>query len=302
MPADRLALYATAYPAVAGYLPAWYRSVCAQTDRDFRLWIAVDDMSADELWAVLGETPDAELVVAPPGSSPTAIRTLAIERILGEHDAIVFTDSDDILLPERVASSRAALQSYDVAACALDIVDAGGHDLGIVFGPSAADDPVRMLPRYNVFGLSNSAYRTDLLRRCLPIRPDAPLTDWVLATRAAALGASIHFDSVPMMKYRQYGTNIARVVPPFTAEEVRRAAEIVLLHYDCMLDGEAEPLPPPLRAALCDSRARALEFHRALALSPARSDRYVNALNALPPRYVWWWSVANPELEEVWRS
>jgi len=28
----------------------------------------------------------------------------------------------------------------------------------------------------------------------------------------------------------------------------------------------------------------------------------VRALNRLPPRYIWWWSVANPELEDLWKS
>jgi hypothetical protein len=304
MRADRIALYTTVYPAVLPFLSEWYASVRAQSDGDFDIWIGVDALTRDDVTAALGTDPDAheiQMVMAPPGASSAEVRANAIARLVGEYDAVIFTDSDDLLHPERVAAARAALESADVAACALRIVDGDGRDTGVVFGPAAGEDPLEMLPRHNVFGLSNTAYRTEVLGRCLPIPAEDPLVDWLLATRAHALGARMVFDATPLMSYRQYGENIARVLPPFSGAEVDAASRRVLRHYRSLLEG-----PPRLDDAqrkMIDAESRRVkEFQLALAESAERRQRYIEALNALPPRYVWWWCVANPKLEEVWRS
>jgi len=58
----------------------------------------------------------------------------------------------------------------------------------------------------------------------------------------------------------------------------------------------------PGREALELARARVEQFHRAIVNSDAVLERYLAALNRLPAEYVWWWCVAHPELEDVWRS
>lgn len=304
MPAERIALYTTVYPAVLPFLSEWHESVRAQRDSDFDIWIGVDALARAEVIAALGTEPDTHeigMVLAPPGSSSAEVRSRAIQKMIGEYDAVIFTDSDDLLHPDRVAAARAALASADVAACALRMVDANGRDLGVTFGPAEGEDPVEMLPRHNVFGLSNTAYRTEVLGRCLPIPADDPLVDWLLATRAHALGARMSFNPTPLMSYRQHGDNIARVLPPFTDAEVTAASRRVLRHYRSLLEG-----PPALtdeqRVRIDAESHRVREFQLALAESAERRQRYIEALNALPPHYVWWWCVANPKLEEVWRS
>lgn len=305
MRAERLAVYTTVYPAVVPYLAEWYASVRAQTDQDFDLWMGVDALTSDEVAAAMGADPGAvgraTLVMAPASASPAQVRARAIDRMVDGYHGIVFTDSDDLLHPTRVAAARTALERYDVAACALRMVDAEARDLGVDFGPAEGEDPVEMLPRNNVFGLSNTAYRTELLRRCLPIPAQNPLVDWLLATRAHALGATMVFDRTPLMSYRQHGENIARVLPPFSGPEVDAASRHVLGHYESLLSGPAR-LQNAQREKIDAESRRVRTFHLSLAASAERRQRYLDALNALPPRYVWWWCVANPKLEELWRS
>ena len=93
--------------------------------------------------------------------------------------------------------------------------------MGMTFGLPPRAEPEMCFPRNNVFGLSNSAFRSDLLRRCLPIPADAVLVDWFLATRAWLMGARMAFDPEVEMDYRQYGGNMARVGPPF---DLRRSS------------------------------------------------------------------------------
>ena len=287
------------YPAVVPYLAPWYESVAAQTDRDFDLWISVDGMAVDDAAAAMRAHPRAIWMHAPRGASPSAIRQLAIERMASAYDAIIFVDSDDVMHPSRVAAARRMLRDAEVAACALRIIDGEGRDLGHTFGPEGALDVDTLLPRYNVFGLSNSAYRSALLRRCLPIPPSCVASDWLLATRAWALGAALAFDATPRMSYRQHGANTARVLLPFAARDVRAATACVVDHYRYLLES-GWTLPVPVRRALCAARERVERFRRAIIAREATLAAYVDALNALTPRYVWWWCVAHPELEAIW--
>lgn len=301
MAIDRLAVYTTVYPGVEPYLQDWYQSILSQSDSGFDLWVGIDSLSLDQFNAALGDQPQAMNVIANRNLSPAQIRQNAIALLVEKYDGVIFVDSDDLLYPTRVAAVRAALQAHDLTGCALRIVDDRGQELGMTFAPPSGETLESLLPRYNVFGLSNTAYRSDVLRGCLPIPADCICIDWLLATRAWALGAKLYFDRVPRMAYRQYSANIARVLLPFTAAQVTQAAERVCNHYACLL-GAGWPLPLSHQPVIDAARARAEEFYSAISESPVRLDRYVEALNQLTPEYIWWWCVAHPNLEEIWKN
>ncbi|HET7565273.1 MAG TPA: hypothetical protein VFJ96_09785 [Gemmatimonadaceae bacterium] len=302
MGVERVALYTVVHPGAVPYLGAWYASVEGQTDAGFDLWVSVDGMEVEDVVRAMGgrAKPRAIWLRAAEGASPSAIRAHAIELMTGEYDAVVFADSDDLLHPSRIAAARSALERDDVAACALRIIDQAGRDLQRTFGAEGVADASAMLPRYNVFGLSNSAYRSDVLRSCLPIPPACVASDWLMATRAWAMGATLAFDTTPRMSYRQYGSNTAQVVPPFTVQHVRKATTCVADHYRYVLES-GWPLPDHVRGELRAARARVECFRRAIANEHTLTE-YVDALNDLAPRYVWWWCVAHPELEALWTT
>jgi hypothetical protein len=297
----QLAVYTTIYPAAAPFLRGWYASLRQQTDPDFELWVGLDGITPGEVEPLTGEKLPARWILAEAGDSPAALRARAIEKMAEACDAVLFVDSDDEMFPARVALARSALGAHDVAACGLSIVDEGGADTGLVFGPSGAVDWEDFLPRYNVFGLSNTAYRAETLRRLPPAPVDGPAIDWSLATRAFCSGASLHFDPAPQMAYRQYAANIAKVVPPFVAADVARATEVVRAHYRALLDGGVS-VPSPFQSRLEVARERVEMFRQGVISLPPRLERYVAALNDLEPRYVWWWCVAHPQLESLWSN
>ena len=293
-------MYTTVYPGVEPFLADWHRSVARQTDGDFDLWIGLDLLEPDAVRRAVGGAVDAHWVPGDPGDRPAQVRSRAIAAMVRRYPAVVFVDSDDVLHPTRVAAARAALADADVAACALAIGDAAARDLGLRFGPAVGDGR-DMIVRCNVFGLSNTAYRAPVLRNCLPVQDGCVLYDWLLATRAWAAGASMAFDRVPRMTYRQHGANIAGVLPPFSAAYVARACALVLAHYEFALD-PGWPMDRARRDELAGAQARARRFRAGALSSPARLERYVDALNALEPEYVWWWPVAHPDLEELWSN
>lgn len=298
---NSLALYTTIYPGVEQYLQAWSSSVCQQTDRDFDLWVSIDSMEVDEVPGLFPGRLQPHHIIPSRGKSPTEIRIQAIEEMVNRYSAVVFVDADDLLHPSRVEAARHFLGKADVAGCALEIVDENGRKIGATFGPQIGEDPAPLLPSYNVFGLSNTAYRADVLRGCLPLSSETEMIDWQLATLAFIRGATLAFDFTPRMYYRQHAGNLANVLPPFTAHQVSLAATRVLAHYRCLLNG-AHNFPSAHRNTWIAAGNRAEAFNETITHSRERLDRYVHALNRLRPRYVWWWCVAHPQLEDIWRN
>lgn len=301
MPGERLALYTTIYPGVERYLPEWYGSVRQQSDRDFDVWIGLDGLTPAAVGAILGTDRDVHWVPAPAGASPARVRAAAIQQMVSRYAAVIFVDSDDVLLPTRVAAARRMLHSADVGACALDFIDEAGAALAGRLGVAASGNAAAMLPRCNVFGLSNTAYRSTALRACLPLPDDCVLIDWFLATRAWANDAALAFDPVPRMRYRQHARNIAPLRPPFTPEQIITATRRVMDHYRCVLDHDGQATNGQ-RAALEGARARVQRFAAAMQRDPYLLQDYTRQLNSLPPGTAWWWQVAHPSLEALWMN
>jgi len=61
------------------------------------------------------------------------------------------------------------------------------------------------------------------------------------------------------------------------------------------------PAPAARRRAPGGAPRRGLDAFAAAIAEPALLERYVRAVNALPPPQAWWTMVANPELEGLWR-
>jgi hypothetical protein len=299
---QRIAVYTTIYPGVEAYLPDWYRSVQEQTDQDFQLWIGLDGIEASAVGTAVGSHLDVVWVPSEPGNTPARIRQLSLARIVEDFDAVVLVDSDDILHPSRVAAARAALQTSELAACALRLVDQERRDLGTNLTLPDRAVPDTILPRNNVFGFSNSAYRSELLRRCLPIPAGIALVDWFLATKAWLMGARLAFDPVVRMDYRQHGTNMAPIRFPFDANQVIRDTKKVREHFCLLQASRMENVLPDRWAQVQEAAADVQLFSEQVASQPKKLEDYVLNLNTLEPAVVWWWGVAQPALQWMWKN
>lgn len=323
----KTALYTTFYPAAKPYLQTWAKSVKAQTDQNFDLWIAVDNVEVDESnW----DRPKDGIhwVPAEEGDTPASLRQTAFEEIIQAYDAVILVDSDDVLLPNRVSAAKQFLKLCDVYGCALNLIDTNGKDLSLTFS-TARTDWQKLLSRYNVFGLSNTAYRTETLSKCLPFPANTVMVDWLLVTNALQEGAELFFDQTPHMMYRQYPSNTAKVLPPYAASEIQKATKLVLEHYQKMLNApgnrrggslaKAESpssltlgnLPPETHPrvggqsvtfqTLLETRYLEVQQFSATIADKDTLERYTKALNALKPVFLWWECVANEELESIWK-
>ena len=187
----------------------------------------------------MGGDGEATWVPGERGDTPAQIRQRAFAQICEACDAVVLVDSDDVMHPTRVGSARTMLGASDLVGCALRLVDEDGQDMGVNLALPPHAEPDDLLPRHNVFGLSNSAIRSDLLAQCLPIPAEVTLVDWFLVTRAWLLGAELAFDNEVRMDYRQHGSNMSRILPPFDEAQVARDTERIRRHLRL-----AQTLPP----------------------------------------------------------
>lgn len=302
MAAHDIAVCSTIHPGVLPYLRPWAESLAAQTDPGFDLWVAADGVADGDL-AVLAENGlKVEAVRPTAGSTPAEVRSELFAAVTGDYELVVAVDADDVMAPERVAAARRSMAAADLCACAMDLIDGEGRLLRPGF--CALDDASpgalgALLPRGNVFGLSNTVWRASVLRGCLPL-PQVVAADWFLATAAWLGGARLALDRAPLMLYRQYGDNTAKVVPPFTAVDVRAATEVVLTHQHAVAAHLAAAAGPH-RAALDEARLATERFAVAIA-DPGLLEAYTAALDRLPPPRVWWTIVAHPELEDLWNT
>lgn len=300
MPEPGLAVFATAYRAGLPFLADFLGGLARQTDPGFRLLLALDDVTPEEVTPYLGAggpelAARTTLCRGTAGADQVMLRVDVLRRILPDFTGVILLDSDDVPLADRVAAARAQLTAADVAACAMQLTDAAGRDLPGVFTTEVTDWPA-LLAGSNVIGFGNSAYRSAVLLDCLefaPRSPNAPpgarLLDWLVAAIALGRGARLAFDPTPRVRYRLHGASLAGVTRPFSEAQLQRAAELVASHHAYLLAPDARRALTPDLLELVGAAAADLERLRARVVAvPAARSRYVTALNATPRIYRWW--------------
>jgi hypothetical protein len=296
-----LALCTAFYPGVKPFLGDWFRSFKQQTDGDVQLWIALDAMEISEALDILGSDPGANWVQADSGDTPALVRQRLLEQVVATCDAVVLVDSDDILHPNRVAAARSSLQHSDLTGCALRLVNAQGGDMGgagLNLPPGTR--PEAILPRNNIFGLSNTAWRSSALQHCLPIPAAVEIVDWFLATRAWLCGLRLSFDTTVYMDYRQHGENMVRVLAPFSKEQLARDTARALRHFHLIRETPIHGILAARQAQLEEVVVDIDRFCAHVLRDEEQLSAYVDALNALNPEPLWWSSVAHPALKYLW--
>ena len=102
---NKVAVYTTIAPPMLPFVPEFLRSIESQTDRDFDLWVGVDDV-AMPAGMIQSFGRRLEVVRAKPGDSPAVIRERAWRKIVERYEVLVVVDSDDVAEPTRVEAGR----------------------------------------------------------------------------------------------------------------------------------------------------------------------------------------------------
>lgn len=293
----KLAVITAVYPAVMKYLKDFFKTLENQTDQCFTLWIGLDGVKPDDVVNLPSHIHNIHFVTPPPLSTPAEVRNAVLAVALPESDAVALIDADDLLAGTRVEAAKQSVGKADLTATCMRYIDDDGSLLDGIFDPALGD---LSLVHTNVFGFSNTTWKSDTLANFLPVPKSCILMDWYVSTLAVWSGAKPGIDPTPRMYYRQHRDNIANVRPPFSAKQITRATGLVLSHYDLVLDALKTKDIRGLNVFI-EARNRAQNFSKAIS-DPELLRRYLKALNELPPRHVWWTCVANPNLEYLWEK
>jgi hypothetical protein len=296
-----IALYTTIHPGTRPFLKEWYGSVRAQTDSSFDLWVGIDGLSVEETCAIVGEELEAQWVEAEDNDRPAQVRERAWRALIPKTDAVVMVDADDVMHPERVEAARRQIRHHDGVGCALQLIGEKGESLDHRMPPESFSSAERALPKYNIFGLTNSTYRTGVLEIILPIPSDVILIDWYIATMAWLRGDDLAFDRSAGMDYRQHEDGTLSVLPPFTPEDIRTATDVVQNHFKWVLQNIPSETIHDRLEVLRRARTRVNSF--ADQISDAEWLRsYTRHLNQTAPTPLWWACVAHPSLDSLWKK
>ena len=294
------ALYTTIYPEVKPFIADWLESIYSQTFSSFTIWVGVDNLESEceSIQKYLKQ--DIRWVHSHQNETPANLRRRALLRLAKEHDSVVLVDSDDKIDSDRFEAALDGLLGADLVACSMRIIDCNGNDSGCVY--KVSEDSALEFPLLtHHFGFSNSAWRTKMLKRCLEAPADVPALDWILLCRAWLNGASIVGDPTVRHSYRQYGSNLARIMPPFDLESIRKATEIVNTHLQNLTTNNYL-LPSDLNKQLKFRHQQVIEFECALNNPDSWFQQYSKLLSNLNKPLPWWLFVAHPELEKIWKN
>ncbi|KAF1082726.1 MAG: hypothetical protein GQF41_0493 [Candidatus Rifleibacterium amylolyticum] len=292
----KLAVVTAAYPSAKFFFEDFFISLREQTDQKFDLWIGLDGISPCDFDGYCNLDKQLNFHKVTEKASPVVVRNQTLRRAVEHADTLVLVDIDDVLFPTRVEAARHFAEKFELSATAMNFIDSHSKLVSGVFDPSKGDPE---LIENNVFGFSNTTWRSSLLADLLPVPEDCVTMDWYVATLARIKGAIIGFDVEPRMYYRQYEANMAHVLSPFSDKQVLVATMLVLKHFSAIMhwlekNDQAEFLERYLTAY-----NRIEKFNKSMA-NPDCLKKYVLALNRLPNSYVWWSCVANACLEEIW--
>lgn len=291
----RTALVTVLYPEALRYFSQWKKSVQTQDTQDFDLVIALHNVRAEDV-----DCADLHAKVRfVAGSLGMSLRRSVFQGLADTYDTAVLVDIDDVLLPHRVRVACDALANADVYGCATQVVDEQLHPLNVTFPEVEPSEPPPVT-HGNVWGCSNTAYRTEVLREVARFPDNCVLADWYMATLAANVGAKFVFDAEPAMQYRIRPGAPTNPCEPYAPSVLRTATDLTEGHL--RLVSQAACINQSFREKLSERLAEVTVFRRAMQ-SDTAATAYLRALSETISRpRVWWESVAHTMLRDLWNT
>lgn len=216
------------------YFKDWASGILAQTNQDFDIWINVDGVAKESLQKLL---PRNNVIWKDYiGLSPIQIRIEAWLELKKRYDWMIHLDSDDIASPSLVRDLQLHQESDDIISGELELVDEKNKSLNLKMIPTLKDFE-KHLYDWNAFGLSNTAYRLEIIEKVIPKEPGCPLMDWYMITQAFLNKLKVKTVECLFARYRQYPANFFKLVPPFEKSDVIKNIHLAASHFQYLLKG-----------------------------------------------------------------
>jgi len=276
-----------AYPGVEPFLRDYFESLAQQTFKAFQLVLAVDGPVAVDDYLPSG----LSCQTVPLSGTPATLRKQLLEWIRRENCSyVISTDCDDVFSEDRVENSVALLKYCDVVVNDVDVIDEQGDVIHGEYLSNQLVDGVMIyqedLVHRNFMGLTNTAWRRDVIPDLAGLPEHVVAFDWYLFTRMLVEGAKACFSASGRSGYRVYPGNIAGLPQPNTSAVVMRGLTIKVQHYQAL-------------GSICGESYKALYEAYAKVLRQASNTEwfngYLEALNCYEiTAPVWWENIRLP--------
>lgn len=227
-----IAVFSVIHPNALPYFNEFLHSIFNQTYKNFTLFLVNDGVSNIE---EIIHRFDFNILLKNIGGSPSAIRKRGIEWVLQQEiDIIIFADSDDYFMDNRIEISKNILSHHDIVFNEL-----------MIFGENI-QQPLPMLEQHfnegtelskgsikysNCMGFSNTAIKTNCIARSFSQIPDNIIAfDWAFFSLSMHEGTKAVFTKQTATYYRQYENNIASPLS-LSNDQILRGVQIKRDHY-----------------------------------------------------------------------
>ncbi len=226
------AVFSVVHPNSFPYLQEFLHSLATQTDKDFTIFLLNDGVPNIE--ESIGHF-DLNIQLRNVSGTPSSIRKIGIEWVLQQGvDAIIFADSDDYFMDNRIEVSKKFLSNYDIVFNELLTVgDELQRPLPILGGRYHDKEmlPKNGIDHLNCMGLSNVAMKTACISKMLALIPnDIIAFDWAFFFLCLHEGVKPVFTKQTSTYYRQHKNNIASLWS-LTEDQILRGVRVKRDHY-----------------------------------------------------------------------
>jgi glycosyltransferase involved in cell wall biosynthesis len=274
-------VFSVLHPSVFPYLQDFLYSLAVQTDKEFSVFLLNDGVpNVEEALSRF----DLNVQLRNISGTPSSIRKAGIEWVLQQDaDTIIFADSDDYFMENRIAVSKKFLSDYDIVFNELLIVGEGLQQPLPILGGRYQDREVitkDSINRLNCMGLSNVAMQTACISRMFAQIPnDIIAFDWAFFFLCLHEGIKPIFTKQTATYYRQHSNNIASL-RALTDDQILRGVCVKRDHYQFVssYDCEYEVMSISFDALLCRLNEDAVF-----------KDCYCRKIRKLAPLLPLWW-------------
>jgi glycosyltransferase involved in cell wall biosynthesis len=208
------------------YIAETLRSIEEQTFQDFEI-IIVDDGSKDKTVEVAKNAKSRAQIYTQENQGVVAARNRGIALAKGKY--ICFIDSDDVILPERLAKQTALLDGDTelglVFADAL-IIGSKGEQIGKFSDvyPVVPGDVAQMLAMHYCFTpMITVMVRAEILRKTGPFEKPGPISDYMKWIEVAHI-SKVHYDPEPLGCWRRHQASTSKQANKVKSYAKTRAA------------------------------------------------------------------------------
>ena len=231
-----VAFLTTIFPMEERYLLDFFGSLKKQTVKNFDV-VVVNDGYKD-FSSIRKQFDFLNIIELDYSSTPAKNREYGINYVNNKgYDILIFGDSDDCFSENRIQVCLELLNSCEIVVNDLSLFDDGGTYSENYFshrvnnGESIA---IEMVKDKNLFGLSNTAIRLDILDS-VSFDDDLIAVDWYLFSKLLLEGNRAVFTNETLTFYRQYSGNTVGM-NNVTKEYFMKGVEVKLLQYKLLCD------------------------------------------------------------------